>query len=75
MSVFTRSTKGNLSSSTSKENLVLNSVKIKIDSKGRISIPSFLRKNLNLKEGESVDLFFDLKKEFLILKKAEGGSL
>ena len=45
----------------------VNSIFVKVDSKGRISIPSFLRKNFNLKEGETLVLFFDLKKNFLLI--------
>ncbi len=43
------------------------SVFVKVDSKGRISIPAFLRKNFDLKKGDSVTLFFDLKKNFLLI--------
>ena len=62
MSVFTTLKKGNLRSLSS--NFSKNQIKIKIDSKGRISIPSFLRKNLNLNEKSDISLVFDLRKNY-----------
>ena len=59
MSVFTKRRKEDLRS--------LNTVSVKLDSKGRISIPSFLRKNLDIKIGECLDLVFDLRKNFLVI--------
>jgi len=41
--------------------------KLKLDSKGRISIPSELRKNFGLDEGIDVELVFDLRKSFAVL--------
>jgi AbrB family looped-hinge helix DNA binding protein len=41
--------------------------KLKLDSKGRISIPSELRKNFGLDEGFEIELFFDLRKSFAVL--------
>lgn len=45
----------------------LNVRKVKIDSKGRISIPSEVRKNFGLDEGVEIELVFDLKKNFVVL--------
>jgi AbrB family looped-hinge helix DNA binding protein len=45
----------------------LNVRKVKLDSKGRISIPSEVRKNFGLEEGIEIELVFDLKKNFVIL--------
>ena len=66
MSVFTKGSKGDLSS--------LKTVFVKLDSKGRISIPSFLRKNFNLKQGEDVRLVFDLKLNKMLVVFAEDGN-
>jgi len=57
----------------SKPNKILQKrpVLVKLDSKGRISIPNFLRKNFNLKKGDCVELVFDLEKDFLVLKFPE----
>jgi len=46
---------------------------VKIDSKGRISIPSFLRKNLNLKSGDSLELLFNLKNNYFIVQNVDFG--
>lgn len=67
MSVFTKRTRGDLRS--------LKSVFVRVDSKGRVSIPSFLRKNLNLKEGEYVRLVFDLSKNFFIVQNGVADSI
>ena len=56
MSVFTKRINADLSR--------CNSISVKLDSKGRISIPSFLRKNLGVKTGDSLELVFDLKKNY-----------
>lgn len=45
----------------------LNVRKVKVDSKGRISIPSEIRKNFRLEEGKEVELVFDLKENFVML--------
>lgn len=45
----------------------LNVRKVKVDSKGRISIPSEIRKNFGLEEGKEIELVFDLRKNFLLL--------
>ena len=60
MSVFTTLKKGDLRSAKT--------VFVKLDSKGRISIPSFLRKNFNLQEGEEVRLVFDLRENYFIVQ-------
>lgn len=78
MSVFTQGSKGDLSSPTSvfsKDNFKSNkksqrSLLVKLDSKGRISIPSFLRKNFGLKEGDCVELVFDLEKDSFSVRRA-----
>jgi AbrB family looped-hinge helix DNA binding protein len=54
------------------ENEGLISKKIRIDSKGRISIPSELRKNFGLEEGSEIELLFDLRKNFVVLVFGEG---
>ncbi|NIO23079.1 MAG: hypothetical protein GTN38_03580 [Candidatus Aenigmarchaeota archaeon] len=48
------------------------SKKIKIDSKGRISIPSEIRKNFGLEEGVEIELVFDLKRNFVVLVFSNG---
>jgi AbrB family looped-hinge helix DNA binding protein len=53
--------------SDSDENERLTRRKVRIDSKGRISIPSVLRKNFGLEEGIEIELLFNLKKNFLVL--------
>jgi len=63
VSTFTKGNKGTLRS--------LNTVFVKLDSKGRISIPSFLRKNLNLKEGEEVRIVFDLRKDYFLVQRRD----
>jgi len=50
----------------------LNVRKVKVDSKGRISIPSELRKNFKLEEGSEIELVFDLKKNFVVLTFGNG---
>ncbi|MBN2042931.1 MAG: AbrB/MazE/SpoVT family DNA-binding domain-containing protein [Candidatus Aenigmarchaeota archaeon] len=40
---------------------------LRIDSKGRISIPSDIRRSFGLDEGMEVELVFDLSKNYLIL--------
>ena len=62
MSIFTQGKNGDLSR--------CKTVFVKVDSKGRISIPSFLRKNFNLKEGAEVRLVFDLSKNFFIVQNS-----
>jgi AbrB family looped-hinge helix DNA binding protein len=47
--------------------------KLKIDSKGRISIPSEIRKNFRLEEGFEIELVFDLKKNFVMLFFGQDG--
>ncbi len=42
--------------------------KVRIDSKGRISIPSDIRRSFGLDEGMEIKLFFDLSKNILILE-------
>ncbi len=49
-----------------------NSISVKIDSKGRISIPSFLRKNLDVKAGDSLELVFDLNKNYFSINVQNG---
>ncbi len=46
--------------------------KIRVDSKGRISIPSDLRKNLGLESGSYVLLGFDLEKSIIFLVCGQG---
>lgn len=46
---------------------------MKIDSKGRISIPSEIRKNFGLEEGFEIELLFDLKKNFVVLVFGQDG--
>jgi AbrB family looped-hinge helix DNA binding protein len=46
---------------------------VRIDQKGRISIPSEIRKNFGLEEGTEIELVFDLRKNYLILKFSENG--
>ncbi len=46
--------------------------KIRIDSKGRISIPSDLRKSLGLAKGSDVLLGFDLEKGIIFLVCGQG---
>ena len=48
---------------------------VKLDSKGRISIPSFLRKNFNLQEGAELRLVFDLSKNFFIVQNGVADSI
>ena len=64
MSVFTKRTSGDLSK--------CNSISVKLDSKGRISIPSFLRKNLALVEGVELELIFDLRKNCFLVSVQNG---
>jgi AbrB family looped-hinge helix DNA binding protein len=47
--------------------------KIRIDSKGRISIPSDLRKSLGLAKGSDVLMGFDLEKGIVFLICGQGG--
>lgn len=47
--------------------------KIRIDSKGRISIPSDLRKSLGMESGSDVLLGFDLEKGIIFLVCGQGG--
>jgi AbrB family looped-hinge helix DNA binding protein len=49
------------------ENDRLISKKVKIDSKGRISISSEIRKNFGLEEGSEIGLVFDPKRNFVVL--------
>lgn len=56
-----------LAFSVSLESEGLNVRKVKVDSKGRISIPSEIRKNFGLYEGIEIELAFDLSKNFVIL--------
>ncbi len=46
--------------------------RVRIDSKGRISLPSELRKNFGLKEGDEIELVFNLRKNFIILILTNG---
>ncbi len=62
MSIFTKEKKRNFSSSRS--------IFVKLDSKGRISIPSFLRKNLDLKVGDSLELIFSLRDLYFIVQSS-----
>lgn len=39
-----------------------------MDSKGRVSIPSEIRKSFGLEEGTEIELVFDLRKNYLVLK-------
>lgn len=56
-----------LAFSVSPESEGLNVRKVKVDSKGRISIPSEVRKNFGLEEGFEIEMVFDLRKNFVIL--------
>lgn len=58
--------------SASKENERLIRRKVKVDSKGRISIPSDIRKNFRLDEGIEIDMLLDLKKNYVILDFRNG---
>lgn len=58
--------------SGSKENERLIRRKVKVDSKGRVSIPSDIRRNFGLDEGIEIEMIVDLKKNFLILKFENG---
>ncbi|MBI4163371.1 MAG: hypothetical protein HY512_00795 [Candidatus Aenigmarchaeota archaeon] len=71
MSIFTQ---GNRDLPTQKNSLS-KSVFVRLDSKGRISIPSFLRKNFNLQEGAEVRLVFDLRKNFFIVQSSTTDSI
>ena len=55
---------------TKERNLQFKGISVKVDSKGRISIPSFLRKNLDVNSGDSLELIFDLSKNFFIVQNA-----
>jgi AbrB family looped-hinge helix DNA binding protein len=46
--------------------------KVRIDSKGRISIPSELRKNFGLGKDSEVNLVFDLKRNVIFLVIGQG---
>lgn len=50
-----------------RDSLSVKTISVKVDTKGRISIPSFLRKNFGLVEGQIIVLVFDLKENFLVL--------
>lgn len=41
--------------------------KARLDSKGRISIPSDIRKSFGLEKGAEITLVFDLRRNYLIL--------
>ena len=56
-----------LAFSVSPESEGLNVRKVKVDSKGRISIPSEVRKNFGLEEGSEIELVFDLKENLVML--------
>lgn len=71
MSVFTKRSKEVLD--TQKYSFS-KSVFVKVDSKGRISIPSFLRKNLDLQTGDSLELIFDLSINCFIVQNGVIGS-
>ena len=45
---------------------------MKVDSKGRISIPAFLRRNFDLNEGSEVILSFDLETNAVLLVFYDG---
>lgn len=51
------------------------SVLVKLDSRCRISIPSFLRKNFNWKGGDNLKLLFDLKEGFFIVQNSVADSI
>ena len=40
---------------------------VKIDSKGRISIPAYLRRNFGLEMGDEMKILFDLKKSLFVV--------
>ncbi len=71
MSTFTKENRDLLT----QKNSFSKSVSVRVDSKGRISIPSFLRKNFNLKEGVEVRLVFDLRKDFFIVQNSVADSI
>jgi len=48
------------------------SVSVKVDSKGRISIPAWVRRNFLLSEGSDVLLSFDLRKPFILFSFENG---
>ncbi len=72
MSIFT---KGNQRDLVTQKNSLSKSVFVSVDSKGRISIPSFLRKNFNLQEGAELRLVFDLSKNFFIVQNSVADSI
>lgn len=47
--------------------LTTNSEKVKIDSKGRISIPGYVRRNFGLEKGSEVELRFNLKRNLILI--------
>ncbi|MBI4020246.1 MAG: AbrB/MazE/SpoVT family DNA-binding domain-containing protein [Candidatus Aenigmarchaeota archaeon] len=53
----------------------LASRKLKIDSKGRISIPSGIRKNFRLSAGSEVEIVFDIRKDIIFLVCGPGGAI
>ncbi len=46
--------------------------KVKIDSKGRISIPSVVRKNFGLEEAMEIEIVFSTRKNFVVLNFNNG---
>ena len=54
--------------------LTTNSENVKIDSKGRISIPSYVRRNFGLEEGSKVELRFNLKRNLILIVFENGQS-
>ncbi|MEK6903004.1 MAG: AbrB/MazE/SpoVT family DNA-binding domain-containing protein [archaeon] len=57
--------------------IVQDSICIKVDDKGRIILPSSLRKSMGIEPGETLQLSFDLANPYTLLiqrKSPEGGS-
>ena len=44
---------------------------VRVDSKGRISIPASLRRSFGLKEGGKLELFFDLREGAILLVNSQ----
>ena len=48
-------------------------IRVRMDSKGRISIPAFLRRNYSLEQGSGLRLVFNIERNFIILDFGQDG--
>lgn len=46
--------------------------KVTVDSKGRISIPAWIRRNFLLERGSEIELRFDLRRNFILIAFGNG---